>query len=109
MKVNQSTSSPIQGNEAKAAKAAGKAQASKAAEKAPKGTEPRDTSSVKTEVSERAREMATAKAAAVNAPEVREEKIAALKARIAAGKYEVDGKAVADRMVDEHIRMSGIG
>lgn len=109
MKVNQSTSSPVQGSEAKSAKAAGKAQAAKGTDKAAPAKEPRDPSAVKAELSDRAREMATAKAAATNAPDVREEKIAALKARIAAGKYEVDNNAVADRMVDDHVRMSGIG
>lgn len=109
MKVNQSTSNPIQNSEVKGAKAAGKAQASKASDKAAPSKEPRDTSAVKAEVSDRAREMATAKTAATNAPDVREEKIAALKARIAAGKYNVDNQAVADRLVDDHVRMSGIG
>lgn len=64
--------------------------------------------STKAELSSKGREMAAAKAAAGGAPDVREEKIAALKARIAAGKYEVDSNAVADRMVDDHLR-AGIG
>jgi flagellar biosynthesis anti-sigma factor FlgM len=38
---------------------------------------------------------------------VREEKIAALKARIAEGKYKVDADKVADRMVDDHLQMTG--
>lgn len=112
MKVNQSqaqTTNPIQGSEARAAKATGKAQAAKSAEKAGKPVDARDASAVKAEVSNRAREMATAKAAATAAPETREEKIAALKARIAEGKYKVDNQKVADRLVDDHVRMSGIG
>jgi negative regulator of flagellin synthesis FlgM len=109
MKVNQSTSSPVHSTETKGAKATGKTHAAKGTERSGKPAEARDTSAVKTEVSERAREMAHAKAVATGAPETREEKIAALKARIAAGKYNVDSKEVADRMVDDHIRMSGIG
>jgi negative regulator of flagellin synthesis FlgM len=60
------------------------------------------------EISSKARELSEAKAAASGAPDVREAKIAALKERIAAGKYNVDPKAVADRMVDEHLS-SNIG
>jgi negative regulator of flagellin synthesis FlgM len=55
------------------------------------------------EISSKARELAEAKAAATSAPDVREAKIAALKERIAAGKYNVDPHKVADRMVDEHL------
>ena len=117
MRVNQTASSPVQNGEAapstkksekadKAAaasgKKAGKAQAGERAEKASEG----DT---KTEISSRAKEMAQAKAAATDAPPTREEKIAALKARISAEKYKVDNDAVADRMVDDHLQMSGIG
>jgi negative regulator of flagellin synthesis FlgM len=109
MKVTQSTSNPIQSSDTKGAKAAGKAHAARGTDKAAASKEPHDTSAVKSEVSDRAREMATAKAAATDAPDVREEKIAALKARIAAGKYNVKNEEVADRMVDDHIRMSGIG
>jgi len=60
------------------------------------------------EISSKARELASAKAVATSAPDVREAKIAELKERIAAGKYNVDPKAVADRMVDEHLS-SNIG
>jgi negative regulator of flagellin synthesis FlgM len=60
------------------------------------------------EISSKARELSDAKAAATSAPDVREAKIAALKERISAGKYNVDPQAVADRMVDEHLS-SNIG
>jgi negative regulator of flagellin synthesis FlgM len=63
---------------------------------------------VNAEISDKGKEFAKAKAAASAAPDVREEKIAALKARIADGKYKVDADAVADRMVDEHLKMSGM-
>jgi negative regulator of flagellin synthesis FlgM len=61
-----------------------------------------------TEISAKGKEFAKAKAIANEAPDVREEKIAALKARIAEGKYKVDADAIADRMVDEHLKL-GIG
>ena len=58
--------------------------------------------SARAEISARAREMSQAKVIAENTPDVREEKIAALKKRIAEGTYKVDADAVADRMVKEH-------
>jgi negative regulator of flagellin synthesis FlgM len=60
------------------------------------------------EISAKGREFAQAKEVAGNAPDVREEKIAKLKAMVDAGKYKVDPHAVADRMVDEHLS-SNIG
>ncbi|MGK5082220.1 flagellar biosynthesis anti-sigma factor FlgM [Bdellovibrionota bacterium FG-1] len=116
MRVDQTASSQVQSHEAhttkksektdKAAAAHGKkaerAHAGELAEKASEGD-------AKTEISGRAKEMAHAKAAATDAPETREEKIAALKARISASKYKVDNDAVADRLVDDHLQMSGIG
>ena len=111
MKVNQSTSNQVQSPDAKGA---GKAQAAKGADKASKTAKTEkpdarvDNGDTKTELSDRAREMAQAKSIASDAPDVREDKIAALKARIASGEYKVNHEAVADRMVDEHLR-SGIG
>jgi negative regulator of flagellin synthesis FlgM len=67
-----------------------------------------DPGAAKTEISAKAREFAQAKAVAGEAPDVREQKIADIKARIASGKYEVNAQAIADRMVDEHLT-SGIG
>jgi negative regulator of flagellin synthesis FlgM len=66
------------------------------------------TDSAKPEISARAREFAHAKGVASKAPDVREEKIAELKRRIAEGKYSVDGEKIADRMVNDHMQM-GIG
>lgn len=112
MRVNQSTSNQVQGSESAAPKKTEKTEKSGAAKKAEKthgGERANVSNDANTEISSRAKEMASAKAAATDAPETREEKIAALKARIAAGKYNVDSDAVADRMVDDHLRMSGIG
>jgi len=68
-----------------------------------------DPTAAKADISPRGREMAYAKEVAQAAPDVREEKIAELKRRIAAGQYNVDPDAVADRLVNEHIRTAGIG
>jgi negative regulator of flagellin synthesis FlgM len=65
-------------------------------------------SAIKPDISARAREFSKAKEIATGAPDVREEKIAELKRRIAEGKYSVDGDKVADRMVNDHMHM-GIG
>ena len=65
----------------------------------------RANSDVKTEISSKSKEFANAKAVANNTPDVRAEKIAELKRRIADNSYKVDNEAVADKLVDEHLRM----
>jgi negative regulator of flagellin synthesis FlgM len=67
------------------------------------------TPGAKTEISGRAKEMAKAMEVASSTPDVREDKIAELKRRISAGKYNVDADAIADKMVDEHIKTSHLG
>jgi len=106
MRVNQPNSSPAQSTgEASNAKRAGRAGA---AQEAKGSARPAGAEAAKSEISGKAKEMAKAKAVASNAPDVREEKVAALKKRISEGSYSVDAQAVADRMVDEHMR-TGIG
>ena len=67
------------------------------------GAEPQ-RGGAKVEISEKGREFAKVKAAAHDAPDVREEKIAALRKKMAEGTYKVNADAVADRMVDEHLK-----
>ena len=68
-----------------------------------------DTSgSASAEISGRAREMAQAKEAATSAPDLREEKIAELKRRIAAKQYNVKPEDVAEKMMSEHLRTRDI-
>jgi negative regulator of flagellin synthesis FlgM len=95
-------------NTASSAKKAGKVSGEKDSKSSERVSGTEIEGDTRPEISARAKELASAKAAATNAPEVREAKIAELKERIAAGKYNVDPKAVADRMVDEHLS-SGIG
>lgn len=64
---------------------------------------------VRADISAKGREFAAAKSAAAAAPDTREDKIAALRARIAAGTYKPDAHAIADKMVDEHLETSGLG
>ena len=54
------------------------------------------------EISDRARLMNQASSVAKAAPDVRADKIAALKQSIQNGSYQVDSGKVADRLVDEH-------
>jgi len=111
MKVSQSTNQPIQNKPATNAEV-GKAGAAKRSDKteSAQSTSAKqvDTTSAKTEISGKAKEFAKAKDVASNTPDVRDQRIADLKARIASGKYEVNAQAIADKMVDEHIA-SGIG
>lgn len=67
------------------------------------------TDDVRADLSTRGKEFAAAKTAAQNTPDVREEKIAELKRRIEAGSYKMDPHAVADKMVDEHLKTSDLG
>ena len=113
MKINQSTSNPTQSNEAAGAKKTGKANAAatNAAESKSgdaKASVGASADSVKADISSRGKEFARAKEVAANAPDVREEKVAELKRRIAEGKYKVDANAVADKLVNEHLTTSGM-
>jgi negative regulator of flagellin synthesis FlgM len=112
MRVSQSTSNPVQGSEVSSAKSTEKAEGAhqrKTAKAAATEGKANIEGSTNTELSSKGREMAQAKAIAEGAPDVREEKIAELKRRIAGGKYSMDHEAIADKMVDEHLKMSGIG
>jgi negative regulator of flagellin synthesis FlgM len=91
-------------------KAVDKNQETRGAEKAEgtKGTskkkeESKLASTDKVEVSSRAKEAAMAKAIAKDAPDVNDDKVEKLRNAIQSGTYKVDGKAIADRMVDEHL------
>jgi negative regulator of flagellin synthesis FlgM len=53
------------------------------------------------EISERASELARAKQVVEAAPEVRADKMAALKKQIADGTYDVPAEALADKLLDD--------
>lgn len=57
----------------------------------------------KVDVSPRAQEALRIKELAMAAPDVDTEKVARFQKMIDDGKYQVDAKAVADKMVDEHL------
>lgn len=106
MRVNQTGNNQVQDANAHRTGKSGHAQNAKASD--PKRGESASVSdsasaSTKTDVSARGKELSRASALAQAAPDVREDKIAELKRRIAEGSYKVDDHAVADRMVDEHL------
>lgn len=112
MRVNSSTSNAVQNSASSETTEASAAKKSQRSEKAPakaKLVEAGDISGAKSEISGKAKEMAQAKSIAAAAPDVREGKIEALRAKILAGKYKVDSEAIADKMVDEHIRTAEMG
>ena len=59
--------------------------------------------SARADISAKGKDFASAHAVAKSAPDVREDRIAELKKRIAEGKYEVDANKLADKMVSEHM------
>lgn len=58
----------------------------------------------KVQLSPRVQDIKKIKELAKNAPDVDADKVAKFKQMIADGKYKVDAKAVADKMVDEHLK-----
>lgn len=107
MRVNQTGTNPAQSAEVSGARKTDRSQEAQAAKK--KGAPQADGTAATANISSRAKDAAKAKAVASDAPDVREEKIAELRKRIASGSYQVDAGAVADRLVDEHIKTAGIG
>lgn len=109
MRVNPN-SSPIQNAntaESQAAKKSEKLKNENYDARAKSTTESKSNGSANTEISSRAKEMASAKQVATDAPDVREAKIAALREQIANKKYNVSADAIADKLVDDHLRMGG--
>jgi len=113
MRVGQTGNNPVQSSEAANVKGGGKTGAvhvSKSSDKASAATEKGAApQGAKAEISSKSKEFAQARASAASAPDVREDRVAELKQRIAEGSYKIDGESIADRLVDDHLRMSGIG
>jgi negative regulator of flagellin synthesis FlgM len=113
MKVNQPGSNPVSNSEASSVRHGGKAsspQEAKRTEHSAKGdVEKTSRNGANAEISKKSKEFAQAKSVASNTPDIREDKVADLKRRISEGSYKVDHAAVADRMVDDHLRLSGPG
>jgi negative regulator of flagellin synthesis FlgM len=65
-----------------------------------------DLGATKVDLSPRAQDMKKIKEAAMAAPEIREDKVAALQKMVDEGKYKVSAKDIADKMVDEELQWS---
>jgi negative regulator of flagellin synthesis FlgM len=109
MRIGNTPNTPVQGSETSATQSKGKAGDAKAAQAAKDARKAVATDGAKSEISDRGREIASVKTAAVSAPDVREEKVAELKRRIASGQYKTDASAIADKMVDEHLQTADMG
>lgn len=114
MRVGQSGSNQVQNNEVNGSKQTGRANAASSAKKSEKSNKGGaaaaiSSGSVSTDISAKGKDLAKAKEVAKNAPDIREEKVAELRRRIAEGKYRPDPEAIADRMIGDHLQMSGIG
>ncbi len=109
MRVNQSGNNSVQGADVAGARQTGKAAAAQDSKKSGKSGESAPNDSVKADLSAKGKEFAKAKSVAADTSDVREDKIAELKRRIAAGKYEVNADAIADKMVDDHLKTVDIG
>lgn len=97
-RVNQAGTNQVQSSDRSA-----NVKKSEKASDASKSGSTGDSSSVKSDISARGKDMAKAKDVASAAPDVREDKIAELKKRIAEGKYNVAPEKIADKLVDEHL------
>jgi negative regulator of flagellin synthesis FlgM len=103
MRVHPGVSQNIQGTQTEGAK---KTERSKELERAREAAEAARTHGVMShpgaEISSRAKDFAKAHAIASATPDVREDRIAELKRRIASGEYQVDSDKVAEKMIGEH-------
>jgi len=100
-KVGQNLNTNDTGRAEKATKAGKSAVPDAAAGKAAIANAPAEASAAKVSLSSRAQDVMKAKEIAMAAPEIREDRVAELQKAIDAGKYKVDAKEVADKMVDE--------
>ena len=107
MKVSNKLPNPMQNAEAaKTSKATG-------SEAVAEGKSERDSSvssadlsgSSRVELSPRAQDIKKARELATPSSGVDEAKVARLQAMIDSGKYKIDAEAIADRLLDEHMKM----
>lgn len=103
MRVNPSVSGNIQGTQTeglKKSEQAAKPDRAKQLEQMAKTQS--STAPAASEISAKGKDFAKAHAVASAVSDIREDKIAALKKRIADGEYRIDNDAIADKMIGEH-------
>jgi negative regulator of flagellin synthesis FlgM len=126
MRVSNTTSSPVQGadtpnvkskegkevRDAKDTKDTKEIKDSKDVKKPDRLTQSEAQAKIKsnenTEISPKSKEFAHAKAVAAEAPDIREDRVEELKKKIASDLYRIDERAIADKLVDEHLKMPGM-
>lgn len=104
MKVNPSVSQSIQNTQTDATKRSdqtAKTERARHIEQMAK-TQGSTLTSSKAEISDKAKDFAKAHAVASAAPDVREDRIAEIKRRLASGDYKVDSDAIAEKMISDH-------
>lgn len=111
MKISNQPQAQAQIQNSTAGGAKGKAGASKVGSAAdgitnskPSAVDAEAMGAAKLELSPKAREIARAKELAKAGPDVDEAKIAKFQGLIDSGKYKVDARSVADKLVDEHVK-----
>jgi negative regulator of flagellin synthesis FlgM len=103
MRVNPNVSQGVQGNQTEGLKKSEQAAKPERARQIEQVSKNKNVEgSARAEISDKARDFAKAHAAASSAPDVREDRIADIKRRIAAGDYKVDSDKVAEKMLGEH-------
>jgi negative regulator of flagellin synthesis FlgM len=106
-KVGQNLNTADSAKSSKAEKAGDASAAKKSSTTAEAGAAPASSQATKVELSPKAQDIKKIKELAMNAPDVDSNKDEKFKRMIADGTYKVDAKAVADRMVDEHMMSAG--
>ncbi len=113
MRVNHPGTSSLPGNEASSVKQSGRPVPASETKRAERSSVPdvekKMSPGANAEISQKSRELALAKNVATETPDIREDKVADLKKKISEGSYRVDSEAIADRLVDDHLKTPGIG
>jgi len=107
MRINPANSSPIQGSETQSSKKTDKSKTNAYESRSDASAVSTKSDSVNADISSKARDMARAKQVAAESPDVRETRIAELREKIQNKKYDVSAEAIADRLVDDHLRLAG--
>ena len=107
MKINSNVAAGSSGIQSSDAKKLEKTKVSGYENKTESTASASKSDSTNTEISSKAKDMAKAKQIATDTPDVREAKIAELRDKIQNKKYNVGADAIADKLVDDHIRLAG--
>jgi len=112
VKVNQSNNPAVNNNQAADIKNNSAAKIAEIKAKMAEGNvtkNGRSTNAMSPDISSKAKGMARAHEVATQAPDVREDRVAALKQKIQSGEYKVDAEGLADKILSEHMSTQGIG